>query len=234
MLNFAKALCRLQGERYDNSYIGKLVYRRTAAETEGERLELDPGKPGRRFQRVKVRAFGKDGRETAVLETVLFFSDTMVNHDEETGSPLAREGVPPPGAIPWHAFSEEEIREFSAAVGDTNPIHLTERPVVQGYLLADRIFRRLGRPGNITIRFSNPAYAGEMIYLLEEDQHEQPGYGNHKKEQHGIHPYTDENGAVCSAFSRFGLHLFSASVHPGHGHGADHRGEPDGVHPAPQ
>ena len=35
----------------------------------------------------------------------------------------------------WHEFSKEEIADFSHLTGDTNSIHLTENPVVQGLFI---------------------------------------------------------------------------------------------------
>ncbi len=35
----------------------------------------------------------------------------------------------------WRNFSKEEIKEFSYVTGDTNSIHLTENPVVQGLFI---------------------------------------------------------------------------------------------------
>lgn len=38
----------------------------------------------------------------------------------------------------WRNFSKEEISDFSHLTGDTNSIHLTENPVVQGLYILKR------------------------------------------------------------------------------------------------
>lgn len=81
----------------------------------------------------------------------------------------------PPEAIPSEAtyafrFSPQEVFSFVERLGDRNPLHRTERPLVPGY----QIFRAC--LGNLpvrraSIRFHRPTYANEDVYRLSAPGH---------------------------------------------------------------
>ncbi|MCI5837343.1 MAG: hypothetical protein MR209_05915 [Veillonellaceae bacterium] len=76
----------------------------------------------------------------------------------------------PPGATYAFRFSPQEVRSFVERLGDRNPLHRTERPLVPGY----QIFRAC--LGNLpvrraAIRFHRPTYANEDVYRLSAPGH---------------------------------------------------------------
>ena len=69
----------------------------------------------------------------------------------------------------WHTFTRQEVLDFVEAVGDTNPIHRTEQPVVPGLLLLETI--KAGLPENLDVlelSFRNAVFSGDPLELVVE------------------------------------------------------------------
>ena len=117
------------------------------------------------------------------------------------------------------AFTPQEVYAFSQATGDDNAIHLTERPVVQGLLLWQELFSKLGEPSRMEVIFQEPVHAGEGIYL-EEEQHEQRNQSNftfcpgNPGQPSQFHPGPDHQRRLRGTAGRIGLHFFPLPFTP--------------------
>lgn len=70
----------------------------------------------------------------------------------------------------WRQFSKEEIWAYSRQVGDHNRIHLSEKPVVQGFLLLKHLVETFHQAEEYQISFYSPALAEEKIYLHTQEE----------------------------------------------------------------
>lgn len=68
----------------------------------------------------------------------------------------------------WRYFSKEEIAEFSHTTGDTNSIHLTDNPVVQGLLILKELCETT-QANKIEVKFIHPVYGNNPVYILNDD-----------------------------------------------------------------
>lgn len=71
----------------------------------------------------------------------------------------------------WRSFTRQEIVDFVREIGDTNPIHQTDIPVVPGMLLMDCILAEL--PADIQeleLSYRNAVFAGELLELIVRDK----------------------------------------------------------------
>ncbi len=68
---------------------------------------------------------------------------------------------------PWRAFSADEVRAFSSALGDHNEIHQGARPIVSGFQILAALKDSISYK-KLRIRFQRPLFAGEMVTLVEE------------------------------------------------------------------
>lgn len=110
-------------------------------------------------KRVQIECVARVNQHlVAVLEVRLRF---------ESVSPMTK--VQPP--VDWHwgyRFSKQEIYDFSNRINDQNPIHLNEKPIVQGLLLLQKIHESLQQPKQLQLKFLKPVYANELLYLKRE------------------------------------------------------------------
>lgn len=158
MIQFAKRLCSLHGEKYQHSYISKITYeRQSVIEPVGFKITIV--KDAKRFQLIEICGLDVAQHVVAVVQVLLFLQ-------VEKKNAVAKIANLSEGFIKWRLFTREEIEAFSLEVGDRNIIHLVENPVVQGMLLLNSLYTWLARPlRRLEIKFVAPVYAGEMIYL---------------------------------------------------------------------
>ena len=64
--------------------------------------------------------------------------------------------------------SKEEIVEFSKYTNDKNLIHLEDKPIVQGLIILMDLSKLIKESNKITIKFINPIYSNEDIYIKKE------------------------------------------------------------------
>ncbi|AGX44352.1 hypothetical protein FHU23_003662 [Clostridium saccharobutylicum] len=64
----------------------------------------------------------------------------------------------------WRNFSKQEIADFSHLTGDTNSIHLTENPVVQGLLILKELCDTT-KSNNIEVKYVHPVYGENPVYI---------------------------------------------------------------------
>ena len=67
----------------------------------------------------------------------------------------------------WRAFSADEVRAFSSALGDHNEIHQGAHPIVSGFQILSALRESISYPA-VRLRFHQPLYAGEKVSLVEE------------------------------------------------------------------
>ena len=134
----------------------------------------------------------------------------------------------------WKTYSRESVIQFAKETGDMNPIHLAERPVVQGLLLLKDLAAYGNDPDFLSMTFSSPLYVGEPIYLEEEPCHDRKLYASSSRDfvRSIVRPEDDLDGCLCRAVSGFGVHFFSAAFYARHGHGADAGARCDGFRAA--
>lgn len=65
----------------------------------------------------------------------------------------------------WRIFSKEEIASFSHTTGDTNSIHLTDNPVVQGLFILKELCETT-QADEIEVKYTNPVYGNNPVYIL--------------------------------------------------------------------
>ncbi|MDD3395629.1 MAG: MaoC family dehydratase [Acidaminococcaceae bacterium] len=230
MQRFTRALCSLEGEQYQQSFIGQITYEQkadyTVAAIAASTIELQMLKTTSKYQNILLTQYAKNHRVLATMKVLLFMKDGAVAAGTKKVQP---NGDLPQGASYWRQFSAETIRAFSVAVGDTNGIHLTEYPIVQGFLLAEEFYKWAAQPRWLQLKFVHPVYAEQEIYLVTariQQQSTRGAINNHDKQSSGSDEKqcsnNDQDGFMCGAFGSLGLHLFSAAFYPGHGDSTDH------------
>ena len=65
----------------------------------------------------------------------------------------------------WRIFTAAEVLDFVAAVGDKNPIHKLNPPIVPAFLLLNTLCKEFA-PNFIKLKFKNFITAGESLSLL--------------------------------------------------------------------
>ena len=223
-----RALAQYQGEKYQNSFIGKIQWVQLGTLAGEPYFTSEILREKARFQQLLIRVWNEDTQVGEMQVELLFFGTAGKKPEKEQVSSAL-----PPGSAYWTTFSREQVLQFSRITGDDNRIHLTDHPVVQGLMLW-RELCLLWHPRFLSIAFHHPVFAGQEIYLEEEkinDDNERNftalcgRFG--KKWQLGAGH--DHQRRLCSAFSSVGVHFFSAALYTGHGDGSDHHGEPGGL-----
>ncbi len=82
------------------------------------------------------------------------------------GSKPTQAGSLPEDSQPIGSISGEEIQEFVRAVGDRNPLHEGDYPIVPGCMLLDLVKHQLPSATSIELRLKAPVYAGEDVYMV--------------------------------------------------------------------
>ena len=233
MDGYIRGLGAFQGPAYDNSYIGRLHYRRFQPAGPETRFTARCRRQRKNYQQLLVEGWER-GEQVGWLQAELLFFAQKVNHSEKIGLQKAEDGSLE-GYTPWRSFSSEELRAFARVTGDTNPIHLGVVPVVQGLLLWRSLFEQLGEPERFHMAFYVPVHAGNMIYIREEEKNERnerefASICGRSDRPAGTGTGDDGQCGLCRAAGRLGVHFFSAAFHTRHGDGADHRRESGRLH----
>ena len=86
--------------------------------------------------------------------------------DERARRPLQMlaEGVPDEMQLSF-CFSAEEVHAFVEDVGDTNPLHAGDAPLVPGLEILEAALSReeICRAARVELRFHGASFAGEMV-----------------------------------------------------------------------
>lgn len=151
MLEMMRALCRVWKAEWQGLVIAELRYERGE---EGGAASYEVTVSERRL--VKVAAVSKETGERMAMVLL-----PLRNHSSR-GETETAEGML------WRKFSAEEVRDFSASLGDHNEIHQGARPIVSGFQILSALAERFPWRG-MSIRFHQPLYAGEEIYVATDD-----------------------------------------------------------------
>ena len=69
--------------------------------------------------------------------------------------------------INCNGYINNEIADFSHLVGDTNSIHLTENPVVQGMFILKELCNTT-KTNEIEVKYIHPVYGCNPVYIKHE------------------------------------------------------------------
>lgn len=160
MERLIKKLSELQGEAYKGAYIGKVVWEKSQPELPAQaNARLSIQRASKTFMRI-VLVLESCHKAAAQLTVTLFLAAgdgniappaTSMPQDVRLGEPLV--------------FTAKEIAEFVRAAGDDNPIHAVKPPVVPGLLILQWLQAKLPAAAGISVRFLQPLYGGETMYL---------------------------------------------------------------------
>ena len=218
VLDFIKALGAFQGKRYDHSYIGRVSIAFWGEEDASCTFSCHRQWQKKSVECLRVEETNNAGILVGLLEALILFSPYIV--------PAIPKQDPFPMGTLWKTYSRESVIQFAKETGDMNPIHLAERPVVQGLLLLKDLAAYGNDPDFLSMTFSSPLYVGEPIYLEEEPCHDRKLYASSSRDfvRSIVRPEDDLDGCLCRAVSGFGVHFFSAAFYSGHGDGTHHHG----------
>ncbi len=152
MKEIMEALCRTWKAEWQGLVMAELRYER--GEDDGAAPSYEVTVSERRL--VKVAAVSKETGERMAM-VLLPLRNQISRGETETAE----------GTL-WRKFSAEEVRAFSARLGDHNEIHQGARPIVSGFQILSMLAERFPWKG-MCIRFHQPLYAGEDVYLSETD-----------------------------------------------------------------
>ena len=160
MLELARELSGLKGERYMGAEIAELLWCRELAEGSREPLRVLSDRHG--VLVVEVR-----GSAETLKVTMLLRQPGQHGPESAMGNGFVISEEIKEHAI-WHVFSKQEITEFVEKAGDRNPLHQGAHPIVPGLLLLERLlgdaaFRGCGR---MQLRFRHPAFAEEPLWVV--------------------------------------------------------------------
>lgn len=147
---------------YEGAMIAKIKYQRWGDTSGSEAFQNEIVKSNEMM--TVVRCTGYQG-ETAVEAVTVY----LIMH-AEVKAPEALEADTDLGEL-WYTFSKEEIADFSHTTGDTNSIHLTDHPVVQGLFLLRKvteIYEQSTDYKKIDMKFHYPVYGNNPVYLKRE------------------------------------------------------------------
>lgn len=158
MLDLFKAFTTKEDFFYDGAFIAKVKYQRFQPKSESESYKIQLVKNNRRLCIIDCN--GYINNELAETLTVYL----MMNVTAKESAPTS--AVEDSGTI-WRTFSKEEIADFSHLTGDTNSIHLTENPVVQGLFILKELYATV-KTYEIEVKYVHPVYGCNPVYIKHE------------------------------------------------------------------
>lgn len=142
-----QSLCSLWRSSWQGMVMGELKYRKGSGGSGPYRVSAS----GRRI--VRVSAVSPSGER---MDLMLFPVAGFAGGGRKAAS----------GAY-WHTFSADEVRKYSASVGDHNEIHQTDSPIVSGFQIVEAMEGLEGKQ-DFRIRFHYPVRSGEAVSLRSE------------------------------------------------------------------
>jgi hypothetical protein len=158
MIDLFKAFTTKEDFFYEGAFIAKVKYERFQSKTESETFKHEIVKSSRKLCVINCSGYVND--EAIETLTVYLMMNVTV---KESAKP---EIVEDTGAL-WHEFSKEEIADFSHLTGDTNSIHLTENPVVQGLFILKELCNTI-EAKEIEVKYIHPVYGCNPVYIKYE------------------------------------------------------------------
>lgn len=170
MINLFKAFATQDDFFYDGAFIAKVKYKRFQQNLDdaiNETYKNEIMKSNKRL--CVINSNGYIDNEIVETLTVYLMMNVTVKDPAETET---FENV---GTL-WHTFSKEEIADFSHLTGDTNSIHLTDNPVVQGLFILKELCNTT-KTNEIEVKYIHPVYGCNPVYLKQEGNNVQ-GFSN--------------------------------------------------------
>lgn len=156
---------------YEGAMIAKVRYQHMA-DLEGEETFKNEIVKSNEMMMV-LRCTGSVGETAVEAITVYLIMNAEVKDPEVLGEDTDM-------GSEWYTFSKEEIVNFSHTTGDTNSIHLTDHPVVQGLFLLKKMADRYDEfttYKKIDMKFHSPVY-GESPVLLKQEGNKFSAYSD--------------------------------------------------------
>ena len=154
MIDLFRAFATKEDFFYDGAFIAKVKYQRFQPKSDNETYKNEIVKSNKRL--CVINCNGYAGNEIVETLTVYLMMNVTV---KESAAEIIKEA----GTL-WRNFSKEEIADFSHLTGDTNSIHLTENPVVQGLLILKELCDTT-KSNNIEVKYVHPVYGENPVYI---------------------------------------------------------------------
>ncbi|BCZ47713.1 hypothetical protein psyc5s11_37800 [Clostridium gelidum] len=159
MIDLFKAFTTKEDFFYDGAFIAKVKYQRFQSKLDKETYKNEVVKSNRRL--CVINCNGYVNNEIAETLTVYLMMNVAVKEPSQPETFKAN------GTL-WHNFSKEEIADFSHLTGDTNSIHLTENPVVQGLFILKELCDTT-KTNEIEVKYIHPVYGCNPVYINYEE-----------------------------------------------------------------
>ncbi|WP_160686475.1 hypothetical protein [Clostridium sp. C2-6-12] len=158
MVDLFKAFTTKEDFFYEGAFIAKVKYERFKTKLCSETFKHEIVKSSRKL--CVINCSGYVNGEPIETLTVYLMMNVSVKE------PVKPEIVEDTGDL-WREFSKEEIADFSYLTGDTNSIHLTENPVVQGLFILKELCNTT-QAKEIEVKYIHPVYGCNPVYIKHE------------------------------------------------------------------
>jgi len=158
MIRLIRALSSLHGEQYTEPYIAKAKFERYGNLVgKGTHTNMMVEKEKAKFVLIIIDLYDNE-IVLARLRITLFL------HATENLALTVHHSMPKDVQV-WRSFTKAAIYAFSKEADDTNPIHLTDQPIVQGLFLLRTLADYFGDINSLEMKFIKPLYADQIVYL---------------------------------------------------------------------
>ncbi|MVX62322.1 hypothetical protein GKZ28_01230 [Clostridium chromiireducens] len=144
---------------YEGAFIAKVKYQRFNETTNSESFKNEIIKNNKKLCIIECIGYN----DTEIIEKLTVYLMMNIGAKE----PMKSDTSEIQGVL-WRSFSKEEIAEFSHTTGDTNSIHLTDNPVVQGLFILKELCDTT-KVTEIEIKYIHPVYGDNPVYILREE-----------------------------------------------------------------
>lgn len=159
MINLFTAFAKDEDFFYEGAFIAKVNYERFDSKQNNVEYKNEVIKTSKKLCIIECRGY-VSSRIIEKLTVYLIMSAKVkelqkVEESENKG-------------ILWRSFSKKEIMNFSYSTGDTNSIHLTENPVVQGLYILKELCKTT-QVNKIEVKYIYPVYGDKPVYILRDN-----------------------------------------------------------------
>ncbi|MDD5793246.1 hypothetical protein ACTNDG_04685 [Clostridium sp. HCP1S3_B4] len=161
IINYGKALSSISGNEYIRSFIGKVKFEKIKdIQNKKAFYKAKEVKKNKNISIIEIACFCNNDIFEKMTVTIVLNCNMNNKKKDISNNFHVNENE-------YIQFSKKDIEEFSFLVSDMNPIHLEEKAVVQGMLIIKRIIDNYNISNGFNIRFLNPAYEMEKIYMYK-------------------------------------------------------------------
>ncbi|MDD7794428.1 hypothetical protein [Clostridium sp. 'White wine YQ'] len=158
MLDLFKAFTTQDDFVYEGAFIAKVKYKQFSSNSDKEIYKNEVVKGNSKLCILNCNGYSND--EIAKTLTVYLMMNVKVKEENK------KEVIQDVGTL-WRTFLKEEIAEFSHRTGDTNSIHLTDNPVVQGLFILKELVSTT-KAKEIEVKYISPVYGCNPVHLKHE------------------------------------------------------------------